>query len=82
MSASFYTQFVYFYRHRYLNNYYKFGPIFYRYELSDRGSLNQKELTVVPDVYSQNQQLQEQLAYVTKERDRYKDIALYAFQSS
>ena len=48
----------------------------FRYELQQRGVLNEEDVGVVPDIYVRNQKLDSEVKYLRKEVNKYRDAAL------
>ncbi len=54
----------------------------YRYELLEQGKVRSEELTVVPDVYTKNQNLEQEVHRLHEEADKFRLAAMYlAFMS-
>ena len=50
--------------------------IIFRYELLQRGELKEEDVGIVPDIYIRNQQIDQQLKYVSAELEKYRDAAM------
>lgn len=48
----------------------------FRYELQQRGILKEEDVGVVPDVYTRNQLLDQEVKYLQRELNKYKDAAM------
>ena len=47
-----------------------------RYELQQRGLLNEEDVGVVPDVYVRNQQLDQEVKHLRVEVEKYREAAM------
>ena len=52
-----------------------------RYELQQRGLLNEEDVKTVPDIYTRNQQLDSQVKLLRSEVEKFKNAAKYVLCS-
>jgi cell division protein FtsB len=51
----------------------------FRYELQQKGLLHAEDIGVVPDMYARNQELDNEVKFLKREVEKYRDAAMYVF---
>ena len=54
----------------------------HRYELQQTGELREEDISIVPDIYIRNQQLDQQIKHLHREVTRFRDAAMWVKKST